>query len=116
MIATPNRTGVRTDKHHVVAGEKRPHHRRLDLAVLCNGAHLQIISYDEMLKSEFTAQEVRDDVAAKRCRFQQPARKTLDDVDVWKAAVAYHHATYAIVLALKKFNVWCEVLRHQVIM
>src|SRR5258705_6064646 len=116
MIATTNRVGVRADQHHVIAGEKRAHCRRFDLAMLGNGAHFQIVSYDEMLKSEFAAQEIRDDVAAERGRFQQAARNTLDDVDVWKAAVAHHYATDAIVLALKEFYVWREVLRHQVIM
>ena len=68
---------MRTDEHHVVTGEKRPHHRSFDFAVLGDGAHLKIVSYDQMLISEFTAQQVRDDVAAERRRLQQAARKTL---------------------------------------
>src|SRR6185503_2486894 len=107
---------MRTDQHHVVAGEKRAHYSRFDFAMLGNSAHLQVVCDNQMLITKFPAQQVRDDVAAERCRFQQATRNTLEDVDVREAAVTYHYATHAIVLALKKFNVGSEVLGHQVIM
>jgi len=40
---------------------------------------------------------------------------SFSDVDVRKAAVAHHNAAYAVVLALKKFDVRREVLRHKIV-
>src|SRR6185369_11105344 len=111
LIAAANRVRVSTNQHHVVPGTKGPYHRRFDLAVFGNRTHLQIVCHHQMLITEFTAQEIRDDVAAERRRLQQAARYALHDVDVRKAAVTNHYATHAIVLALEKFYVGREVLR-----
>ena len=90
-------------------------HGVFDFTMTRDRSHLQIVSHDEMFVAEFLAQQLGDDVVVERCRLEQAAGYFLSDVDVWKAAVAHHHAAHAIVRALKEFDVRREILCNQIV-
>src|SRR5438128_1693656 len=94
MIAAPDNLRMRAYQHHVFPGQKSAHNRSLDLTMLGDSTHLQIVGYHQMLITKFVAQQVGDDVMAQRRRLKQSPCETFRDIDVWKSAMAHHHATH----------------------
>ena len=84
LVAAADYFRVSANQHHVFAGKKGPHHRRFDFTVSGDGAHLEIVSHDEMLITQFSAQQVGDDVVAERCRLEQTAGDSLSEYRCWE--------------------------------
>src|SRR5260370_20155356 len=101
---------MRTNQEHILAGKKGANDCVLDLAMLSDGAHFEIVGDNQMSVSELVAQEFGHDVEVKRCRLEQSAGGGRLNVDVRKTAVGDHHAANAILSALKQLDGWRQVL------
>src|SRR5207245_4382145 len=97
MVTASNDFRMGANEQHVLASQKRADDRFFDLAMFCNGAHFEVISYNQMPVAEFFAQEFGYDALVERGGLYQSAGGFLLNIDVGKTAVADHDTANAII-------------------